>query len=408
MTPPRVIVLGAGAAGTAAHRILAGSDAVTVTLIGRTAEIPYNRTLVNKGVAIGVLTAEQATIPGVEVTVADTALEVDPEAKTVRFASGRVEHYDALILATGSAPRVLHDTISGSAGTTDRIRTLHSLDDAIAVRDLLASLGRPARVVISGAGLVAAETATLLRERGHHITLLARDGTPGASVFGDEIAQRLNDAHRQHLNTAFGRTLATIRESSDRLELTLDDGIELPADLLIVAHGTTPTAPSPWDGAVLVDVSQRTATPHVYAAGGVAVHDDPTLGVWRIDHWADAAAQGEHAARTLLADLGEKDQPGSYQPRAPFTATIHGATIAGAGLTGHHTAVRTESSDPLVVIHQHNMASVGVLGLDAVPAVFGWIPRLHAPVAPDAEALTSSAERRGTLEQPASHREVNS
>ncbi|MEI3866389.1 NAD(P)/FAD-dependent oxidoreductase [Microbacterium sp. CCNWLW134] len=391
MSPQKILILGAGAAGTAAARILGGSDAVTVTLIGRTGETPYNRTLVNKGVAIGVLTLEQASIPGVKITAGDTALEVDPEAKTVRFASGRVEHYDALVIATGSAPRHLHDTIPGAAGTTlDRVRTLHSLDDAVAVRDLLASLGRPARVVISGAGLVAAETATLLQERGHHVTLLARDSTPGVSVFGDELAQRLNDAHRQHLDTAFGRTLATIRESGDRLELTLDDGTELTADLLIVAHGTSPTAPSPWDGAVLVDASQRTAAPNVYAAGGVAVHDDPALGVWRIDHWADAVAQGEHAARTLLADFGKGEQLGSYQPRAPFTATVHGAMIAGAGLTGNRTATRIDSSDPLVVIHEHNMAPVGVLGLDAAPAVFGWMPRLHTPVALDREALAST------------------
>ncbi|WP_298866801.1 NAD(P)/FAD-dependent oxidoreductase [uncultured Microbacterium sp.] len=387
MSPQKVLVLGAGAAGTSAARVLAGSDAVTVTLIGRTDETPYNRTLVNKGVAIGLLTPEQAVIPGVE-ALGDTVLEVDTDTKTVRFASGRVEDYDALILATGSVPRLPGDSVRGAS--SDRITTLHSLDDAIAVRNLLTGLGRPAQVVISGAGLVAAETATLLRERGHQITLLARTQTPGATVFGDELAQRLATAHQQHLDTAFGRTLTAVRETGDRLELTFDDGTELPADLLIVAHGTTPTAPSPWDGPVAVDDSLRAAAAHVYAAGGVAVHDDPTLGVWRIDHWSDAAAQGEHAARTLLADLGAGEQPGSYQPRAPFTATVHGAMIAGAGLTSDHTSSRTESTDPLVIIQQRDGLPVGVLGLDAAPAVFGWMPKLYTPAAPDAEALAST------------------
>ena len=75
MSSQKVIVLGAGAAGTAAARVLAGSDAVTVTLVGRTDEAPYNRTLVNKGVAVGLLTPEQAAIPGIDALL-DTATEV--------------------------------------------------------------------------------------------------------------------------------------------------------------------------------------------------------------------------------------------------------------------------------------------------------------------------------------------
>ena len=147
-------------------------------------------------------------------------------------------------------------------------------------------------------------------------------------------------------------------------------------------------------GAKKVDESLRTAAAHVYAAGGVAVHDDPALGAWRIDHWSDAAAQGEHAARTLLADLGAGEQPGSYQPRAPFTATVHGAMIAGAGLTDTRTDTRIDSSEPLVVIRQHGPVPVGVLGLDAAPAVFG--PWLLAGGRCLARAATRPPARRQT------------
>ena len=91
--------------------------------------------------------------PGVEV-ISDTAVEVDPQGKTVRLASGRIEPYDALLLATGSTPRLLPDTLPGLTAATEagRVTTLHSLEDAVAVRDLLGTLGRPAQIVISGAG----------------------------------------------------------------------------------------------------------------------------------------------------------------------------------------------------------------------------------------------------------------
>ncbi|HBS74829.1 MAG TPA: ferredoxin reductase [Microbacterium sp.] len=390
MSSQKVIVLGAGAAGTAAARVLAGSDAVTVTLVGRTDEAPYNRTLVNKGVAVGLLTPEQAAIPGIDALL-DTATEVDPAARTVRLASGRLEAYDALILATGSSPRSLESTIPAAAVGSGRLTALHSLQDAITVRDLLAGLGRAGQVVISGAGLVAAETATLLRERGHQVTLVARATTPGVTVFGDELAQRLAAAHQEHLNTAFGRTIREVHSVDDGLDIVLDDGTVVPADLLVVAHGTTPTAPAPWSGGVAVDAELRSATPGVYAAGGVALHDDPTLGGWRIDHWADSVAQGEHVARTVLADLAAGERPGPYRPRAPFTATVHGAMIAGAGLTGDHAPARIESDDPLVIIYQHDRLPIGVLGLNAAPAVFGWMPKLYSADA--AESLASTGVR---------------
>ena len=86
MSPQKVLILGAGAAGAAAARVLHGSGTVSVTLVDRTGQAPYNRTLVNKGVAIGLLTPEQVVTPGVEV-ISDTAVEVDPQGKTVRIAS---------------------------------------------------------------------------------------------------------------------------------------------------------------------------------------------------------------------------------------------------------------------------------------------------------------------------------
>ncbi|MEZ5214109.1 MAG: hypothetical protein R2692_04840 [Microbacterium sp.] len=82
--------------------------------------------------------------------------------------------------------------------------------------------------------------------------------------------------------------------------------------------------------------------------------------------------------------------PGDYQPRAPFTATVHGMMVAGAGITGGHTSARIDTTDPLLVVHEHDGVPVGVLGLDAVPAVFGWMPNLHTPAATDPQDLASA------------------
>ncbi|MFC0680324.1 FAD-dependent oxidoreductase [Lysobacter korlensis] len=374
-----VLILGAGAAGTAAAQVLKASDAVSVELVTRTGELPYNRTLVNKGVAVGILTAEQATVPA-HGAVGDTAELVDPASRTVHFASGNIARCDALVVATGSTPKNLASVVPGAAEATaaGRLTTLHSLDDAVRVRSVLARQDAPSRIVIFGAGLVAAETASLLRERGRHITLVARSTEPGATAFGPEIAARLAAAHQEHLATAFGRTATAIEVDSAGLTIALDDGSRIHADLAIVAHGSTPAAPAPWFAGVAVDEHLRTRYPRVYGAGGSAIHTDAMLGTWRIDHWADAVAQGEHAARVLLHDLGFGADPGPYLPRSPYTALIHGRTVAGVGMTGGYGSARVVAPDPLVVVHKEDDDSIGAVGIDATASVFEWIPRLHS------------------------------
>ncbi|MFT4215313.1 MAG: NAD(P)/FAD-dependent oxidoreductase [Microbacterium sp.] len=385
----RVVILGAGAAGTAAARVLSTSEAnVEVTLVACTDETPSNRTLVNKAVAIGLLQPEQAALPGVTAQ-ADTAVRIDADASRVDLASGATLDYDALIVATGSAPRTLDATIPGVAAATEAglLTTLHSIDDAVRVRDLLA--GRDgAHVVILGAGMVAAETASLLHERGHDVVMIARADVPGASAFGPDVAARLTALHRRTVTTRFGRSVRSLAPDADGLLVTLDDSTTLPADLVIVGHGTTPTAPAPYADGVRVDERLRGPLPGTYAAGGVAIHG--TWGTdhgpwridhspWRIDHWADAAAQGEHAARTVLHDLFAAADPGPYLPRSPYTATVHGAVVAAVGRADADGTV--VSSEPLVVAHSDDGVVHGVSGVDAVPAVFGWMSRLHQSAA---------------------------
>jgi 3-phenylpropionate/trans-cinnamate dioxygenase ferredoxin reductase subunit len=325
----------------------------------------------------------------------------------VRLASGATLGFDTLIVATGSAPRHLDTEVPGAAAATaaGRLTTLHSLADAVRVRGLLARRSTPGRVVIFGAGLVAAETASLLRQNGHEITLVARSTLPGATTFGDDIAVPIAAAHHENVSTAFGRTPTAIRIDDDELDVTLDDQSNLCADLAIVALGTTPAGPAPWVDGVHVDDRLHARDAGVYAAGGVAIHHDQLLGTWRIDHWADAAAQGEHAARALLHALELAADPGPYLPRSPYAAVVHGKAITAVGFTGGHAPGRVVSSQPLVVVHEHRGVPVGATGVDAAPAVFEWGPQLYARRVsrgvPPAEVTWSQAYRgRPTCRSP--------
>ena len=396
-TTHRVVVLGAGAAGASAARALAeapegaspdgaspdraspdgASPDVDVTLVARTGETPYNRMLV-KAVAHGQLTPELVRMHLPSATLlADSAQDVDTDARLVRLESGHRLPYDSLVVATGSRPRTLDHTVEGVAHAQrlGLVTTLHSLADAVHVRDSLAARDRPGRVICYGGGVTAAETASTLSRDGHHVTLVARSTVPGTRAFGADAAAVIADDHHAHLAaTRFGRTVEAVHAREHGIDVHLDDGSVIAGDLLVVALGTLPSAPAPWRGAVPVDDRLRAQETGVYAAGGVAVHHDG-LGTWRIDHWEDAVAQGAHAAAMVLAALGRAPDPGPYRPRSPFVAQVHGRTVAGAGLTTHASTRRSPSEQ--LTLHQHRDTVVGVSGVDAVAAVYRWSPHLH-------------------------------
>src|SRR5690625_980731 len=391
MRPLTIGIIGAGAAGAAAAKSL--QDAVPeaqIDLLTRTGEQPFNRTLVNKGVAIGLLTPEQSALPETGATlVADTVRGIDPRTRQVHLASVDTRTYDGLIVTTGSRPHTLGENVLGrdDALASGRLTTLHSLADATGVRDQIAALHSSARVLILGGGLLAAETASLLTTAGHDVALISRSTLPGFSAFGEHIAGELLELHRARGATYLGCTIQAVRTHPDHITIVLDNGERVEGDLAIIAHGTLPVAPSPWNGPAGIPVDDQLRLreapgQRIYAAGGVALHDHPSLGAYRVDHWDDAAAQGSHAARTLLHDHGHGEDPGVYRPFSTFTSNIHGHILAGAGHAGLGTTAQLASTDPTLVIHEHEDVPVAATGLDAIALVHQWAPRLHQPPEP--------------------------
>lgn len=385
MTTLTVGVIGAGAAGIAAAKTLTSADTgIEVELFARTGEEPSNRTLVNKGVAIGLLEPGQAALPSAGVpATADTVRGVDPRTRELRLDSGQRRAFDALIVATGSRPVHLEEDVVGrdQALHTGRLTTLHSMTDAVRVRTRLAEAA-PARVLMLGGGLVASETASLLTDAGHDVALITRSHTPGATSIGDPIARRLLELHQPQHAAYLGRQVRAIRTHADRTSITLDDDTRVEGDIVIVAHGTVPAAPAPWTGPEGMPVDNRLRSlqapgRRIYAAGGVAVHHYPGSRSYRIDHWDDSASQGTHAAAALLHDLDFGADPGVYLPTSTFSVRVHGRTLLGAGHPGLGTTTRVLSSDPLLVAHYHADTLVALTGLDAGTLVREHAPRLH-------------------------------
>ncbi|WP_200329045.1 FAD-dependent oxidoreductase [Leucobacter sp. L43] len=377
-TSPHILILGAGAAGAAAARGLAARNDVRVTLVTQTGEAPYTRMLIS-GVALGPTPPDLFALPLPQVeVVADTVVDVHPSARTVQLTTGARLPYDALIVATGSRPRTLPAGVMRGATTStgSRVSTMHSLADAVRIRELLTRGGRPARVAIYGGGLIAAEAASLLHAAGHQVAVISRSHTPGVGAFGALVAERIAADHAATVHTHFGRTVQYVDLSEFGVGITLDDGTPLVADFLLVALGTIAAAPAPWTAGVDVDERLRAEPDRVYAAGGVATLHHESFDPRRIDHWEDAAAQGAHAAKAAVSELGLGEDPGSYLPRSPYMAMIHGRMVSGVGYIGGAES-HLEDTDEFVVRHEAGGTVTGVTGIDAVGTVYRWGSQLH-------------------------------
>lgn len=372
-----IVVVGGGAAGRAAAQELLASDAgrPILHLTGPATEA-IDRTMVDKAIMTGRLSPDRAMAMRPPLDGATTredcvlAVAEAPGGWSVRLPGEEVVAA-AVVVATGSQPYRLEVPGADAWAAAGRLSTLHSVADALRIRELVEGVDG-ARVLVTGAGLVGAEAASLMTAAGHRVTLVARSALPGAAAWGPEIAQRLARIHDAAVETHWATRIVSLDEGI----AVLDDGTAVEADLVIAAHGARPRIPegvpaladgASAPGGVPVDdrLRVRGAAAPMVAAGAIAQHGggaagagdrvgerdrvDERGGSYRIDHWDDAEAQGTHAARTLLHALDRAEDPGPFRPRSPWSARVHGHQLAGFGHPVPGTVERVVEADPLLV-----------------------------------------------------------
>src|SRR5690606_34774692 len=94
---------------------------------------------------------------------------LDADKKVVGLADGSEVPYDALVIASGSRARRLG---SGDAGEAERELTLRTLDDALVLRQRIAT--QPS-VVVLGGGALGMEIASGCLGAGCAVTLVSSD-----------------------------------------------------------------------------------------------------------------------------------------------------------------------------------------------------------------------------------------
>jgi nitrite reductase (NADH) large subunit len=216
----------------------------------------------------------------VELRLGDPCVAIDRRRRRVRTASGHRVPYDALVLATGSAPFVPPVPGHDLAGCYV-YRTPEDLDAirAAAQRAMRsAAAGRRSGVVVGG-GLLGLEAAYALRQLGlsPHVVELAPWLMPmQVDEGGGALLRRFIEG--LGVRVYCGNATKAIEEDRGRLLVRLSDGTELDTDVVVFSAGVRPRdqlarevkLPIGERGGVLVDDGCRTADEHIWAIGECA------------------------------------------------------------------------------------------------------------------------------------------
>ncbi len=281
-----------------------------------------------------------------DVRVRHEVTAIDPGARTVtvRDLDAGAEftlHYDALVLSPGAAPIV--PAIPGA----ERGLVLRDVED---LDRMVEAMGAAEDVVVVGAGFIGLEAAENLAEAGRRVTVVELAGQV-LTPLDPEMARPLERELRRHrVDLVLGQSVTAIGADS----VTLSDGAELPADMVVLAIGVRPDAGLATAaglavgprGGIATDDRQRTSDPHIWAVGDAVEKTDSIDGGPTLTPLANIANRQGRRAADDIAGLTAAGLPS----QGTAIVKVFGLTAATTGWS--EKRLRAAGRDYLA-IHTH-------------------------------------------------------
>lgn len=357
----RIVVVGGSTGAVRSVQALrrAGYDGELV-LVSDESCLPYDRPPLSKEMLgaeadepVPLLTSAEVDDLDLTLRLGHRATALDPFARVLSLQGPDGPDaltFDRLVIATGVTARELSGT-----EYVDGVHVIRDLDDATAVR---AAMGPDRRAVVVGAGFIGAEFAAAARARQMHVTIVEAQDVPLSHVLGAEVGGEVAAIHAENGACLLtGRTVAEVHLRDGRAAgVRLDDGQELPADVVVVGIGATPA--TAWlegsglpisDGVECDGDLEVVGFPGIYAVGDIARWPHPSYAEpIRVEHWTNA---GDHA-QVMAAHVMGRDRPTVPLPYVWSDQYGHRIQIIGRPSAGRAVSLRgTVASRDLVALY---------------------------------------------------------
>jgi nitrite reductase (NADH) large subunit len=326
----RLAVIGNGMAGVfCVEQILKHNHNFEITIFGDETHVNYNRILLSSVLA-GEKEVDDIVLNdidwyrqnGIQARLGLRIETINLETKTIHSAQGCTTAFDKLLIATGSSPFL------PPIGGIDKqgVFVFRTLDDA---KHLLALSGPGVKAVVIGGGLLGLEAARGLQLQGCDVTVLHL-GTHLMDRQLDFTGGQFLKRKLESLGIAVRCNASTTAITGDAHAegVTLADGVQLPANLVVVAAGIKPNsaiakiAGLAVNRGIIVNEYLETSHPDVYAVGECTEFNGQLFGLV-----APLWEQGKVLAASITGNRGPVFT--GYTPATKLK--IMGADVFSAG-----------------------------------------------------------------------------
>lgn len=398
----KIVIVGAGqAAASMAARLRAKGHAGQIVLIGAEPVAPYQRPPLSKGYLLGQMGLDRLVLRSpdwwddqrITLRLGETATAIDPARRVVTTDKGQVG-YDALVLTTGASARRLPAAMGGDLPGVQVIRTLADVD-------ALAPQMQPGRrLIVIGGGYIGLEAAAVARKLDLAVTLIEAAPRILGRVAAAETADLIRALHLAHgVRILEGTGISHILGTGHATGVALNDGRELPADLIVTGIGVLPetalaqTAGLTLDNGIATDALGRTSDPAIWAAGDCASFP------WQGERLRlESVGNAIDMAEAVADNIGGANEP--YHPRPWFWSDQFDAKLQIAGLGTGHDRIVTRPGDG-----QHGgsvwyFRAGRLIAVDALNDARAYMigkRLIEAGRSPDPDAIAATADLKALL-----------
>ena len=351
----KVVIVGGVAGGaTAAARIRRLDEQAEIVVFERTSYMSYANCGLPYYIGGVIEDPEELTLQTpesffarfrVDVRVRHEVTAIHPDRKTVavtNLETGEAfeESYDKLLLSPGAKPVL--PKLRGM--NVPGLFTLRTVEDTLRIKKYIEEQ-QPKSAVLAGGGFIGLELAENLRELGLDVTIVQRPKQL-MSPFDADMAALIHGEMRRHgVKLALGHTVEGFEGKDGGIDVLLEGGAPLHADMVVIAIGVEPDSALAKaaglalgvKGSIAVNDRMETSQADIYAVGdAVQVRHYVTGGDALIALAGPANKQGRIAADNICG--GDSRYTGSQGSSVikvfDMTAAVTGVNEAQAAKAG--------------------------------------------------------------------------